>query len=375
MRIGFCVTSHGLGHLTRTLAIARAVHDLDARIEICFAIENEHARVATELGFPVRVRCATYEPGVLQKSCFEVDTEATREAYRAWRARHGSWLEAEIKAQRHMACDAIVSDIAALPVRAASELDTPAYGIANFTWDWILEPLLDAEEGAACIELLRSDYARGVHHWVLPFGPESSPFPSCEPAPIVSRLATLDASETRTRLAIPPAEDEKLVVVCPGGWDASDWGAIHAAGLDGFRLLTVGDLPVTSDAPVVRLPHALPAGLEFPDLVAAADVVLTKPGYGIASECATHGTPTVMVERPLFRETPVLLDACRRLGPVQTLSMDAFFAGRWLDALVAAAKPRRWPVQRRDGAKAIATALLDRIHADLGRKRTGAVNE
>jgi L-arabinokinase len=165
----------------------------------------------------------------------------------------------------------------------------------------------------------------------------------------------------RERLGLPHREgDRALVLVCPGGWDARDWGAIHVRGCDGLRMLTVGDLPITSDAPLLSLPHALPDGVRFPDLVAAADVVLAKPGYGIASECLLHRRPMVAIERPDFRETPLLWDQFLRDAPGAMLALDAFRAGTWEAALHAALDaPRDFTDPPTDGAERLARRMID----------------
>jgi L-arabinokinase len=67
----------------------------------------------------------------------------------------------------------------------------------------------------------------------------------------------------------------------------------------------------------------------MPDLVAAADVVLGKPGYGLASECLTHRVPFAMIDRSDSRETPCLISQLRDIGRCTTTSVDTFFSGAW----------------------------------------------
>src|SRR5205085_7171456 len=89
--------------------------------------------------------------------------------------------------------------------------------------------------------------------------------------PFVARHATQPAAETRARLGLP--RDKRLVLPSFGGY-----------GLDGIDLASV-DLDPSWH--VVAVPDAAiyDAGLRYEDLVRAADVVLSKPGYGIISEC------------------------------------------------------------------------------------------
>lgn len=358
-RILLALTSHGLGHLTRSLEIARELRDLHRGIEWIVATTVPEARVALGLPPPFRYRPVGYEPGTLQKTCFELDREGTRTAYQRFIGERRRRLAEETAFLRQSGCSAVVSDVPALPIAAAAALGLPAIGVANFTWDWILEPLLAGGATDAIPGQLAADYASGLAHLRLPFGPETSPFPASEPAPLVSRHARSEPETTRAQLAVQ-RDGRKLVLVCPGGWSSDDWSPIHVPGGADFRFVTVGDLPVSADAPLIALPHDLPPGLAFPDLVAAADVVLAKPGYGIASECWLHRTPLVSIERPDFRETELLEEQFARIGPAARLRLAPFFAGDWQGALVRAlSAPTAWVDPPAGGARRVARRLAE----------------
>jgi hypothetical protein len=40
--------------------------------------------------------------------------------------------------------------------------------------------------------------------------------------------------------------------------------------------------------------------VSYADAVAAVDGVITKPGYGIVTDCLVHGTPVIYTDRGLF---------------------------------------------------------------------------
>jgi UDP-N-acetylglucosamine:LPS N-acetylglucosamine transferase len=73
--------------------------------------------------------------------------------------------------------------------------------------------------------------------------------------------------------------------------------------------------------------------LHYEDLVAAADVVVSKPGYGIVSECIANGTSMLYTSRGRFaehelfvREMPAML-RCRYISP------EDLREGRWSEAI------------------------------------------
>ena len=78
--------------------------------------------------------------------------------------------------------------------------------------------------------------------------------------------------------------------------------------LGDYCFLTTGDL--NWDAPNAYSLN--PKGTIFADLVASVDAVVSKPGFGILSDCVTNNKPILYVERENFREYPVLEAALKR---------------------------------------------------------------
>ena len=99
-------------------------------------------------------------------------------------------------------------------------------------------------------------------------------------------------------------------------------------------------------------------GLRYEDLVAACDVVATKPGYGIIAECIANQTAIMYTSRGRFAEYPVLVDQMPRYLRCRYLDHDDLFAGRWrgvLDRIMASPAPPERAAT--DGADAIARRI------------------
>jgi predicted glycosyltransferase len=71
----------------------------------------------------------------------------------------------------------------------------------------------------------------------------------------------------------------------------------------------------------------------YEDLVAAVDVVMTKPGYGIIAECIAADRPMLYTSRGAFREYDLLVAEMRRYLRNEFISPDDLYAGNWLNAL------------------------------------------
>ena len=104
------------------------------------------------------------------------------------------------------------------------------------------------------------------------------------------------------------------------------------------------------------------AGIRYEDLVRAVDVVLTKPGYGIISECVANDTALLYTSRGDFIEYDVFVAEMPRVLRAGFIDHDDLFAGRWaphLDALLAQPAPPERPAV--DGAAVAAERLLSMV--------------
>jgi hypothetical protein len=91
--------------------------------------------------------------------------------------------------------------------------------------------------------------------------------------------------------------------------------------LDGWTWLIGGEGPSRDD--MVRWEKT---GIDFTDLVASVDVVLTKPGYGTFTEAGLAGTPLLYLERPDWPETAHLAAWLERYAPCRAASESQIFS-------------------------------------------------
>ena len=101
--------------------------------------------------------------------------------------------------------------------------------------------------------------------------------------------------------------------------------------------------------------HLADRGLKYEDLIAAADAVVGKPGYGIVSECIANGTALLYSPRSRFaeqdvfeREMPAFV-RCRRIEQQDLL--DGQLAGTDRGAARAATRRRSADRRRRNSGR------------------------
>jgi L-arabinokinase len=245
---------------------------------------------------------------------------------------------------KKLGADLVVGDIPPLAFAAAERAGVKSFALGNFTWDWIYRTYPAFEDQAPeVIPTIQAAYATATRALRLPCHGGFEPMAAVTAdIPFIARLSRRDPTDTRRRLGITAGRP--FVLASFGAYGAPlKYDAINATGQ--FTLLNVEQLP----------PH----GLEYQDLVAAADVVVSKPGYGIVSECIANNTALLYTSRGNFIEYDLFVAEMPRVVRCRYISQDDLLAGRWADAISSLlAQPSPPERARIDGAEVAAAAIL-----------------
>jgi len=286
---------------------------------------------------PYELRPGACDTGVVQRSSIEQDDPATIDAALDFYSHYDDRVARELDAVAADRPSVIVGDIAPLAFDVAARLGVPGVAVANFTWDWIYESHPGMSIRAPrLVPQLRASYARATMAIELPFAGGFDAFSAVQAIPLVARHPTRTREDTRAHFALPP--DRRLVLLSFGGYGLPD---LDVSAIDAFDTWSV----VTTDRirqPLASLPphvHLIPedafiaTGFRYEDLVAAVDVVLTKPGFGITAECVSTGTAMLYTSRGQFREYDVLVQALPRYVRSRFIAPGDLLQGRWRLAL------------------------------------------
>jgi L-arabinokinase len=309
------------------------------------------------VGDGLQFRGERADVGLVQRGALVIDTAATAAECDAFDREMPARVEREAAWLGAMGARVVLGDIPPLAFLAAAKAGVPGIGLSNFSWDWIYahlarqEPGLSAAAAAAAVA-----YAQATNLLELPFAGDLSAFPRRTAVPLVARRPSVTRAEARRRLGLGLAPAALLSF---GGLGLPGFEFSVLSKLRSFQFLSE---PTGSDAPpnvrVVSLADLAAHGLGYLDLVAAADVVVTKPGYGIVTDAIAGRTRMIYTERGDFPEYPVLVEGMTRWLPAVHVSNADLLAGRLrpaLEAVLAAAFPEP---PRMDGAEVAARALL-----------------
>jgi hypothetical protein len=332
-------------------------------------IRSSAARWLFELTVVGAVECHQVETdtGVVQIDSLHLDDGETVRRARAFMDTFDRRVEQEAAFLREVGASVVVADIPPLGIAAAARAGCSAAAMSNFTWDWIYS----AYDGAGdVIRELSDAYALADVALRLPMHGGFASIANVIDLPFVARRSTREPAETRRALGVP--EDGPIVLVSFGGYglDGLDWEVLSR--LHGYCVLVGGNVPLTGRPSGLcegrrgtlfqfdeRAAYA--AGVRYEDVVRAVDVVVTKPGYGIISECAANGTALLYTSRGHFIEYDVLVREMPRFVRSRFIDHPDLFSGRWapaLDALLCEPAPARPAVDGTDIAVEHLLALV-----------------
>jgi L-arabinokinase len=346
-RVLFYVTGHGLGHATRTITV---VNELVSRAPDVLPLINT---LAPEWVFQRQVtgdfeyhRCEN-DVGAVQEDFWHVDTLETLKRYARFMDGEAALVAEQAAFVKRHSVAAVVSDIPAAAFTVARRAGVPSFGISNFSWDWIFAPYAEAHpEYRFVVDHLRECYGQADRFLRLPFHGDAAAFAKVEDIPLVARRATLSRDDVLGRLNLDP--QKKIILLYLGGFDC------ERALSDEMRQRT--DCAFVSAEAVEGVEEL------FLDLLAAADAVVAKPGYGTVSDCIANRTPILYTSRDDFLEYDALVAGIERYAHGRPVPRDKLLAGRWaddLDALLATGP--EWPEFPINGAAVAAKRVLEVI--------------
>ena len=359
----FYISGHGFGHASRQIEAINAFGALDGgATEIVVRTSAPRFLFDLETQVPFTFIDGVVDTGVVQIDSLRLDEAATiRNAAAFYDELIGRARDEAALLRRHDA-RAVIADAPPLGCAAAAAAGIPSVVCSNFTWDWIYggyDPPPDL------ILQIQEAYRKADAGWRLPIHGGFETFTSVIDVPFIARRAGHDRSDVRARLKLPP--DALLALSSFGGYGLKDFDVETLDCLDRFTVVITGagkpSGPVPRGVVFVEPSELAGAGLRYEDLVAAVDVVVTKPGYGIVADCVANRTAMLYTSRGRFVEYDVMVREMPRYLRCRYLPQEDLRAGRWkvgLENLIEQPPPPERPAT--DGADVVAR----RIAATLG---------
>lgn len=321
------ISAHGLGHLAQMGPVLNVLHE-----------RLPGMRLTVRSGLPLiqlrRRIVPTFEHlhetsdfGYVMHNAVDIDLEASARRYRDF---HQNWpqriADEAARLVSHQV-DAVLTDVAYLPLAAAAKIGIPAASVCSLNWADLFLHYFSGETWAASIhgEILAAYNAANGFIRTLPGMPMADLRNTLTVAPI-ARLGLHDRTSIGAQLGLNPAD--RWVLVALGGIEfrlpVEDWPS------------TPGMVWLVPRAWQVHAPNVCAfdtAEVDFTDLLASVDAVLTKPGYGTFAEAACNGIPVLYVSRGDWPEEPYLVAWLTAHGRAREVSRDDLISGNFVGLL------------------------------------------
>lgn len=316
--IAYYISDYGFGHAARSIALIR--HLLAMEEEVRFIISHSFALHFLQESFKgenrVAFRTIATDIGyVLRKDSIEPDIEKLNDEYKNYLQKWIYLIEQDKEFFQVNRVDLVISDISAFPFEAASSLGIPSIGISNFTWVTGYQGLISD----SFLEPLKKAYKKMTYFFSLA-GSNEPVWGMKEVKHFNFFARNIDDNEVdRIRKLLNPT-GKKLIVF---------FGLGMKSDIEILEQLPIWDSPncifiVSSNIQVKRANvFSIPKDYsESQHYIAAADLVISKPGWGIVSEAICARKPLLILDRQTMKEDQNTISFLKENQLCETITWD-----------------------------------------------------
>ncbi|MCK5843489.1 MAG: hypothetical protein KAG97_02200, partial [Victivallales bacterium] len=225
----------------------------------------------------------------------------------------------------------VVADIPAIPLLSAQRARIPNIAIGNFSWDWIYEAYAKADfHWEFFVEKFRTVYELTDLLLRLPFAPPMEVFPNRKDIPLLAS----PGSSCREKIVDMSYND----ISTDKPWILLSFTSLELEfqALENIRALSheyefFCVEPLHYKGSCI---HSISRNTaSFADILASCDIVISKPGFGLVSECIVNNKPLIYSDRGDFAEYPYLVEGIEKYLRNTHLPSEQLYAGDFFQAL------------------------------------------
>jgi hypothetical protein len=386
------ISSHGFGHLAQVAPILNQFtseilqtdsspkpNPVAPSIRFTLRTKLPALHMDRRVRVPFAIDVVSDDFGMQMRSALETDLPASLRRYQALHADWTRHVDRVAEQLTEQAADLVFADIPYLTLAGASQAGVTAVAMCSLNWADILvqsvracpaalsQASMGLQQFERILQTMRDAYASAaVFLQPTPsmsmvglanarsIGVVGEPPPKTCRETLIRWVEKAQEQATNQPITTTQASNVWLVLVSMGGipteLQPTAWPT-HCNGRVVIYLVTA--------ALANQHPHAVVVDGHAPTyqaLIAASDVVLTKPGYGTFVEACAAGTPILSVARADWPESDALMRWVSDSGHVQTITHGQLTAGDLCTALsVLLNRGRSEPIEMTGAATAAQT--------------------
>lgn len=296
--IAYYISDYGYGHATRSTAIIRELlkQNENVRVIICHSFALGFLQQSFKHEPRVAFREVATDVGyVLKENSLEPDVEVLNKNVSSYVNEFPMKLSQETHFMKEENVSFVISDISPLGIASSAALKMPSLGLSNFTWYTAYEGLIEER----LLKFLHAQYKQMTYQFSLACSNE--PHWGIEENQSFGFYArdTDTFGVQRIREEIDATRRSKIIY----------FGLGMKVNIETLSELPIWQSPnckfIVSSNINVNHPnvyHIPKNAVETQDYVGAADLVLTKAGWGTISEAVCAGVPLLITNRSSMKE-------------------------------------------------------------------------
>ncbi len=357
-KIAYYITAHGYGHGSRSCDVLNALRTADPQRPIIVKTDLPTDFMSSRLRPDIEVRPGAFDLGLIQKDSIHVDLEASLETITTLYERERELIEQEKQFMADEHIGVVVADIPAIPLAAAQEAGLPNIACSNFGWNWIYSEFVDHDpRWQFFVDKFAGVYSKTDLLLRQPFSESMSAFPHIIDLPLLAKPGTARRALIAEATGADP--EKSWVLLSFTSLNLSPAAIANISHLRRCEIFTVEPMHCPG---IHTLSRSL---LTFADIMASVDYVVTKPGFGIVSECIANNKPIIYSDRKNFLEYPVLVDAIEKYCRHAFIPNVELYAGDLARALADAENaPPPKETMPRGGAEMAANEILRMLRTE-----------
>lgn len=342
MHIVYYISSHGYGHGIRSCAI---INSLSPTVTLSIKTLLPQEFFDQELSRPYNYILGNFDCGCVQMDSVQVDQLKTLSAYMKIADTNIKLLKQEIQWCRDTKISGIVSDIAAFPFEVAHHADIRSIAISNFSWFDIYQSYLkEYPSFKPYLHKLAKQYQ--MADLLLSLSPANAMenFEKKINIPLVGRRGTNRRKEIIHRFNLNSEKKLGLIYTGTYGMDTIPWKKLEK--FEQWEFLGIYPIPGNPRNYTVFKKD----DMSYQDFSASVDLLISKIGYGVFSECFINGLPLLYLSRKNFAEYPILEKAIQEWGHGYIIPYKDFYNLEWESILPVVSARKRPEVRHAPGA-------------------------
>ncbi len=358
-KIIYYITAHGYGHGTRSCDVINALRTIAPNIPVIVKTDLPLNFMNSRLPDSIDIRPGAFDIGLIQKDSIQIDLPASLDAIQTLYTRETELIDQEAAFMENENAGVVVADIPAIPLAAAQKAGRPNIATGNFGWDWIYSDFVRHDpRWQIYVDKFRQVYEKTALLLRQPFAEPMSAFPKQVDLPLLTKPGKVCKKKIIEATGANPEKQWILLSFTSLNLDAKALEKLSS--MPGHELFTVD--PLEWDGSGI---HCLSRSVAcFSDLLASMDVVVTKPGFGILSDCIANGKPIVYADRENFLEYEILVENIEKYCRNAFIPATDLYAGNLAPALesIETEPPKRENMPQ-GGAELAARHILQSIRS------------